>query len=138
MPIRPHRRQTGTQALSSPHAKHRLDTGTQRVRLDLDEDLKAGLWWPRSTDYAAEIHDLAYSCGLALGRSVERITFAWNYETAGRLQGMHLNGLVLDAPDRDQPREQMRVHADTGHILQLTVVPPARHGAGGHVAHAPD
>ncbi|BDD83473.1 hypothetical protein TPB0596_32360 [Tsukamurella pulmonis] len=124
--------------MSSPHAKHRLDTGTQRVRLDLDEDLKLGLWWPRSTDYAAEIHDLAYSCGLAIGRRVERMTFAWNYETARRLQGMHLNGLVLNAPDRDQPREEMRVHAGTGRILRLTVVPPTRHGAGGHVARTPD
>jgi hypothetical protein len=112
-----------------------LETGTQRVRLDLDEDLKAGLWWPRSTDYAAEIHDLAYSCGLALGLSVERITFAWNLETAGRLQGTRISGLVLAAPDHRQPREEMRVHAGTGHILRLTVVPPTMRGVGGHVAH---
>ncbi|AUN38621.1 DUF5994 family protein [Tsukamurella tyrosinosolvens] len=134
MSIGSHRQSTLTPALNSPHAKHRLDTGTERVRLDLDDELTAGLWWPRSTDYAAEIHDLAYSCGLALGQRVERITFAWNHETIERLRTIRLSGLLLGDPADGQPREEMHVYAVGGHIVRLTVVPPAAHGVGSHAA----
>lgn len=134
MPIGSHRQSTLTPALNTPHAKHRLDTGTERVRLDLDDELRAGLWWPRSTDYAAEIHDLAYSCGLALGQRVERITFAWNHETIERLRTIRLSGLLLGDPGDGQPREEMHVYAVGGHIVRLIVVPPAAHGVGSHAA----
>jgi hypothetical protein len=107
-----------------------LDTGTQRVRLDLDQDVRAGLWWPRSTDYAAEINDLAYSCGLALEQRIERITFAWNHETAVRLQ--RISGLALELPDHGQPREEMRVYPAAGHVLRLVVVPPLARSLGCH------
>lgn len=116
---------------------HRVRTGTDHVRVSIDGEARSGLWWPRTCDYAAEIYDLAYTCGLAVGESIERITFAWNAESTLRLLTLRPDGLAIGEAEYDQPREELRLYPTTGDPVRLTVVPPPRSGPGAHLAFPP-
>ncbi|WP_371190602.1 DUF5994 family protein [Tsukamurella sp. 1534] len=102
-------------------------SATRRVQVGLERDNRGGIsgvWWPRTTDYTAEIHDLTYHCGLALGRTIEHITFAWNPSSTRRRHRLEHGDLKLTGPAPGQPREEMWLHPETGIHVRLLVVPP--------------
>lgn len=126
---------TNHYAMGATQPKHRLPPRAEPVRVSIDGTTRTGLWWPRTIDYAAEIDELAHICGLAIGESIERITFAWNPESTSRLLEMQSSNTQFDEPDEGQDQEEMRLYPADGEPVRLTVVPPAPHsGRGSHLA----
>ncbi|QRY86087.1 hypothetical protein JVY00_08550 [Tsukamurella tyrosinosolvens] len=99
---------------------------TRTVRLTIEHGPKFwyGMWRPWTTNYAAEIHDLAHACGNRVGADISRIAFAWNKASLSHRSLMTADDLTLTHPEPGQPPQQMRATATNGLELRLEVKPP--------------
>ncbi|CAM2947813.1 DUF5994 domain-containing protein [Prescottella defluvii] len=111
---------------ASPEGGQPFPTPTRTPRLLLragEANDVDGVWWPRTRNLTAELHDLITKLTPRLG-AVASIRFGWNTVSI-KQRGIDIDdGVEITGPEPGQPGNVLRVHGRDGRHLDLVVVRP--------------
>ncbi|MGF7124106.1 DUF5994 family protein [Rhodococcus sp. AG1013] len=82
-----------------------------------------GVWWPRTRNLTAELHDLITKLTPSLG-AVASIRFGWNSVSMMQRRIDIDDGVEITGPETGQPGNVLRVYGRGGRHLDLVVVRP--------------